>query len=109
MEGQSASRPLDTDVRNFSFVLNSRGFNPWNLAPWAIYDHNFLAYASAVEPPERDHPKALTRIESISVPLSRRLSYTSTFWKIIYCVLYLSYDMCSSSLSGKGFHILCPA
>lgn len=67
MEGQSSSRSFDTDVRNLSLVLNIMYFKPWNLARLAIYDHSFLEYASAVEPPVRDHPKTrpktLTRIE----------------------------------------------
>ena len=28
---------------------------------------------------------------------------TSTLWKIIYCMQFLSYDMCSSMLSQKIF------
>ena len=57
---------------------------------------------------ESDHPKcadlvvahgrwSLTRIEPQEVSLRRKLD-TSTLRKIIYCVQFPSYDMCSSML-----------
>lgn len=54
---------MGTDVGNLSLVLKYMYFKPWNLARLTIYDHGFLEYASAVEPPVRDYPKTLTRIE----------------------------------------------
>ena len=36
-------------------------------------------------------------------PLPRRSLGTSTLWKIIYCLQYLSYTVCSSTLSLKFF------
>ena len=67
-----------------------------------------LEKETAVEPPESDHPKcadlvvanrrwSLTRIEPQEVSLRRKLD-TSTLRKIIYCVQFPSYDMCSSML-----------
>ena len=64
-----------------------------------------------VEPPVSDHPKckdlvatywrwSLTRIEPRG-PLTWRGPGTSTLWKIIYCMQFLSYPMCSSMLSLK--------
>ena len=67
-----------------------------------------LEKETAVEPPESDHPKcadlvvangrwSLTRIEPQEVSLRRKLD-TSTLRKIIYCMQFPSYDMCSSML-----------
>ena len=67
-----------------------------------------IAEETAVEPPESDHPKcadlvvanrrwSLARIEPQEVSLKRKLD-TSTLRKIIYCVQFPSYDMCSSML-----------
>ena len=67
-----------------------------------------LEKETTVEPPESDHPKcadlvvangrwSLTRIEPREVSL-RRILDTSTLRKIIYCVQFPSYDMCSSVL-----------
>ena len=67
-----------------------------------------LEKETAVEPPESDHPKCadlvvanrrlfLTRIEPQEVSLRRKLDI-STLRKIIYCVQFPSYDMCSSML-----------
>ena len=67
-----------------------------------------LEKETAVEPPESDHPKcsdlvvanrrwSLTRIEPREVSLRRKLD-TSTLRKIIYCMQFASYDMCSSML-----------
>ena len=67
-----------------------------------------LEKETTVEPPESDHPKcadlvvangrwSLTRIEPQEVSLRRKLD-TSTLRKIIYCMQFPSYDMCSSML-----------
>ena len=67
-----------------------------------------LEKETTVEPPESDHPKcadlvvangrwSLTRIEPREVSLRRKLD-TSTLRKIIYCMQFPSYDMCSSML-----------
>ena len=67
-----------------------------------------LEKETKVEPPESDHPKcadlvvangrwSLTRIEPQEVSLRRKLD-TSTLRKIIYCMQFPSYDMCSSML-----------
>ena len=65
-----------------------------------------LEKETTVEPPESNHPKcedvangrwSLTRIEPQEVSLRRKLD-TSTLRKIIYCVQFPSYDMCSSML-----------
>ena len=64
-----------------------------------------LEKETTVEPPESDHPKcedlvvangrwSLTRIEPQEVSLRRKLD-TSTLRKIIYCMQFPSYDMCS--------------
>ena len=64
--------------------------------------------SGTVEPPDSDHPKcadlvvangrwSLTRIEPQEVSLRRKLD-TSTLRKIIYCMQFPSYDMCSSML-----------
>ena len=63
---------------------------------------------TTVEPTESDHPKckdlvvangrwSLTRIEPQEVSVRRKLD-TSTLRKIIYCMQFPSYDMCSSML-----------
>ena len=68
-----------------------------------------LEKETTVEPPESDHPKcadlvvangrlSLTRIEPQEVSVRRKLD-TSTLRKIIYCMQFPSYDMCSSMLS----------
>lgn len=67
-----------------------------------------LEKETTVEPPESDHPKcadlvvangrwSLTRIEPREVSLRRKLD-TSTLRKIIYCMQFKSYDICSSML-----------
>ena len=67
-----------------------------------------LEKETTVEPLESDHPKcadlvvangrwSLTRIEPQEVSLRRKLD-TSTLRKIIYCMQFPSYDMCSSML-----------
>ena len=67
-----------------------------------------LEKETTVEPPESDHPKcadlvvangrwSLTRIEPQEVSLGRKLD-TSTLRKIIYCMQFPSYEMCSSML-----------
>ena len=67
-----------------------------------------LEKETIVEPRESDHPKCadlvvangrrtLTRIEPQEVSLRRKLD-TSTLRKIIYCMQFPSYDMCSSML-----------
>ena len=68
-----------------------------------------LEKETTVEPPESDHPKcadlvvanggwSLTRIGPQEVSLRRKVD-TSTLRKIIYCMQFPSYDMCSSMLS----------
>ena len=67
-----------------------------------------LEKETTVEPTESDHPKcedlvvangkwSLTRIEPQADSLRRKLD-TSTLRKIIYCMQFPSYDMCSSML-----------
>ena len=66
-----------------------------------------------VEPPMSDHPRckdlvvaygrwSLTRIKRQG-SLLRRCTDTSTLWKIIYCIQFLSYNVCSSRLILKFF------
>ena len=67
-----------------------------------------LVKETTVEPPESDHPKcadlvvangrwSLTRIEPQEVSLKRKLD-KSTLRKIMYCMQFPSYGMCSSML-----------
>ena len=69
-------------------------------------------FLHAVEPPVSDHPKCTQKTWSLTGggrlqesnhmgPLPRRGPGTSTSWKIIYCMQFLSYAMCSSMLSLK--------
>ena len=73
----------------------------------------YILVQYTVEPPISDHPRckdlvvaygrwSLTRIEPQG-SLLRRCTDTSTLWKIIYCMQFLSYNMCSSRLILKFF------
>ena len=67
-----------------------------------------------VEPPVSDHPKCKYLVVTIMgggrlqksnhrEPLPRRGQGTSTLWRILYCMQFLSYAMCSSMLLQKFF------
>ena len=106
-------------MKVFQIKLKYHCSKPIRLQKFLVQQYNrkyhlkrYIIILHPVEPPLSDHPKCTQKTWSLTGggrvqesnhmgPLPRRGPGTSTSWKIIYCMQFLSYAMCSSMLSLK--------